>query len=249
MSYKLVIVQSDPTQLKRTANMFSLLGCNIASVSTDGSQIQSLVQQHQPDAVIMDAFLPHLNCDEIAAQLEENCSCLLVKIALSECRNDWMAARFYEQGGDFFLQLPLDYSFCLTRIQKANIYRKRLTEPIPNPARQCARKYLSHAGMPLLLKGFIYTQDAVEIAVENPTALNSLTRILYPSVANRHGVSDKSVERCIRTAIESMLRDGDIEYIYQHFGYAIRSESGKPKAGEFVSILTELVRKDLYLKF
>ena len=47
-----------------------------------------------------------------------------------------------------------------------------------------------------------YLRDAIMMSVDDKEMLNSITKILYPSIAKQHGTTPSRVERAIRHAIE-----------------------------------------------
>ena len=247
MSFKLIILQSDPLEAMNTAHQFIALGCTVAATGSDGRAAVSLVQQFQPDALLLDPYLIGRNCDEIVEELACTYPHPLVTMMISRTRNDRMADRFLGSGGDFFLLSPLDFDFCITRIEKTITLHKQQAVRPANPIRQCVKKYMLLMAMPPLLKGYDYIQDAVELVLQHPDYLRQLTGHLYPAIGEINRVSGLSVERCIRTALDRVFSNGDIDYLYEHFGHIVQADTGKPRPGDFVSVLTDMVKKDLSL--
>ena len=58
--------------------------------------------------------------------------------------------------------------------------------------------------------------------------LNSITKILYPTIAKRHQTTPSRVERAIRHAIEVAWSRGKMDTIDQLFGYTVSNGKGKP---------------------
>ena len=247
MHFKLVIVQASECELRRSAELFEAFGCDVVALGHTGEDALRLGRLFKPDALIMDAFLPGLNCDEVAEQLEQTVTQPMVKIAISNQRNDRLAEAFMNNGGDQFLLAPLDYSYTIRRIERYYTVRNHRAARYTTATREryCARKYQLRMKMPIAINGFVYIQDAVEIAHGRPQALQHVTRELYPAIGALHRVPPGCVERCIRTAIEQTFERGDMDFLYPHFGHAIRANTGKPTNSEFIAILTEMVREDL----
>ena len=247
MHFKLVIVQSSEQQAYRTAELFEAFGCEIVAVGRSGTDAIKLTQKYRPDALVMDAFLPGYNCDELVDILECQSVDHIVKIALSDEHNDRIAEDFLNNGGDLFLMQPLDYAYTVRRIEK---YRAiRLRQIAMNGAcsvvRNCTQKFQMRMKMPIAINGFVYLQDAVELGIEQPEALRNVTAVLYPAIAAQHRVPPACVERCIRTAIEQTFERGDMDFLYPHFGHAVRANTGKPTNSEFIAILTEMVKENI----
>ncbi len=247
MHMKLVIVQSSEQELRRSVELFEAFGCEVVAVGRTGADALELTRSHLPDALIMDAFLPTYNCDEIAEILERELYAPIVKIAISEKRNESLAESFLNNGGDLFLMLPLDYAYTVRRIEKYHAIRVRQIA-MNGPAsmiRSCTRKFQMRMKMPIAINGFLYIQDAVEIACKERGVLQQVVAELYPAIAARYRVPPACVERCIRTAVEKTFERGDMDFLYPHFGHAIRANTGKPTNSEFIAILTEMVRENL----
>lgn len=249
LPYTIVIIQSDSADAKATASGFIAAGCTVAAMDTDGRNALSLVEQHHPDAIVLDLFLPGRNADEIAELLQEQYTGFLVKIAISPYKCDPISSRFMDSGGDFFLPTPLDYPHTVTRISKALSFHKRRSEINKNPVRQCVWKYLLNISLSLSSNGFVYLQDAVELAIENPGLLRDLTHGLYETIAQRRNSNGPSVERCIRASLDEAFAIGDPELLYKVYGPIINPLTGRPKPGNFIILLTKMVCDDLLIEF
>ena len=69
--------------------------------------------------------------------------------------------------------------------------------------KQKIQKLLLEMGFSPNLSGFEYLTDAIEMVVENNASLKGITTLIYPAIAKKNFVSDKSVERAIRYSIEN----------------------------------------------
>lgn len=244
-----MIIQSDTVDRATTADGFTLAGCKVVATDSDGRNALALVQQHQPDALILDLFLNGRNADEIAELLQEKYSAPLVKIALCHYKCDRLSSRFMDNGGDYFHTTPLDFPHTVKQIGKLLSHQKRQAALPHNPIRQCVWKYLMDNSFSLSANGFSYLQDAVEFSVENPALLRDLTHGLYETIAYRHHSNGPSVERCIRSALDEAFTIGDPERLYQQFGAIINPATGRPKPGNFIILLTKMVCTDLAIEF
>ncbi len=74
-------------------------------------------------------------------------------------------------------------------------------------------------GVPAGIKGFTYIVDAVQIFDERGTNI-SITKELYPAIAERSGTTPQSVERAIRHAF-GIVRShkGDAKVIEKYIGF------------------------------
>ena len=77
------------------------------------------------------------------------------------------------------------------------------------------------------------------MAIETPEIVNSITKKLYPSIAERFETSASKVERAIRHAIEVAWNRGKIENINSVFGVKVYSNNEKPTNGEFIALVAD----------
>ena len=66
-------------------------------------------------------------------------------------------------------------------------------------------------GVPAHLKGYHYLRDAILLSGRDMEVVNSVTKLLYPTIAKRFKTTDQKVERAIRNAIEVSWTRGNVE--------------------------------------
>ena len=101
-------------------------------------------------------------------------------------------------------------------------------------------KFVQKLGIRQNLKGYHLLIKAILLAIKSPELLKSLTKGLYPKVANDYGSNVKAVERNMRKAIESAY-EYDPERIKSAFYYNVN----KPFISEVLSIAVESIRCEL----
>ena len=72
--------------------------------------------------------------------------------------------------------------------------------------------------------------------------INSVTKILDPSVAKQYKTTSSRVERAIRHAIEVAWDRGDVDTLNSYFGYTIQTSRGKPTNSEFIAMIADNLR-------
>lgn len=72
--------------------------------------------------------------------------------------------------------------------------------------------------------------------------INSVTKVLYPTVAKKYQTTTSRVERAIRHAIEVAWDRGDVETLNSYFGYTIQNNRGKPTNSEFIAMIADNLR-------
>ena len=97
-------------------------------------------------------------------------------------------------------------------------------------------------GVPAHIKGYQYLREAIMMSVEDIEMLNSITKILYPTIAKRFQTTPSRVERAIRHAIEVAWSRGKMETLDALFGYTINTGKGKPTNSEFIALIADKIR-------
>ena len=80
------------------------------------------------------------------------------------------------------------------------------------------------------------------MTINNTEVINSVTKILYPTVAKQYGTTSSRVERAIRHAIEVAWDRGDLDVLNSFFGYTVQNSRGKPTNSEFIAMIADNLR-------
>jgi two-component system response regulator (stage 0 sporulation protein A) len=80
------------------------------------------------------------------------------------------------------------------------------------------------------------------MTIEDNDIINSVTKVLYPTVAKKYGTTTSRVERAIRHAIEVAWDRGDVDTLNSYFGYTIQNSRGKPTNSEFIAMIADNLR-------
>ena len=97
-------------------------------------------------------------------------------------------------------------------------------------------------GVPAHIKGYQYLREAIMMSVQDIEMLNSITKILYPTIAKKYQTTPSRVERAIRHAIEVAWSRGRMETLDALFGYTINTGKGKPTNSEFIAPIADKIR-------
>ncbi len=97
-------------------------------------------------------------------------------------------------------------------------------------------------GVPAHIKGYQYLRTAILLTVKDSDIINSVTKVLYPSVAKKYSTTTSRVERAIRHAIEVAWDRGDVDTLNSYFGYTIQNNRGKPTNSEFIAMIADNLR-------
>lgn len=104
-------------------------------------------------------------------------------------------------------------------------------------------RMLHEIGVPAHLKGYQFLREAIMLGIKDTSILDSITKILYPTVARKFQTTPSRVERAIRHAVETAwVRVGDVKYLEKYFGFSVDPNKGKPTNSEFIATLVDWIR-------
>ena len=137
------------------------------------------------------------------------------------------------------LRAHIDTLIKLRRGEKVTSY-ERLSD-LPDMEAQVT-KIIHQIGVPAHIKGYQYLRSAILMAIDDDEVINSVTKVLYPSVAKKYQTTTSRVERAIRHAIEVAWDRGDVDTLNSYFGYTIQNSRGKPTNSEFIAMIADNLR-------
>lgn len=109
-------------------------------------------------------------------------------------------------------------------------------------------RIIHQIGVPAHIKGYQYLRTAILMTISDNEIINSVTKVLYPSVAKKYQTTTSRVERAIRHAIEVAWDRGDIDTLNSYFGYTIQNSRGKPTNSEFIAMIADNLRLKYKIK-
>ena len=125
--------------------------------------------------------------------------------------------------------------------RKVNAYEK-YQEPVERDLEADVTNIIHEIGVPAHIKGYQYLREAIMMSVNDIEMLNSITKILYPTIAKQYQTTPSRVERAIRHAIEVAWSRGKMDTIDELFGYTINNGKGKPTNSEFIALIADKIR-------
>lgn len=107
---------------------------------------------------------------------------------------------------------------------------------------------LDQIGIPAHLSGYEYLKYVFMESVNNPEICASITKIVYPKVAECYGTTPSRVERAIRHAIERATDYGDPEIMNKWIGNGVSPDKGKPTNTQFIRAISNKLRLHIRLE-
>ncbi|MCI5970935.1 MAG: sporulation transcription factor Spo0A [Oscillospiraceae bacterium] len=252
-----VVVADDNKEFCRTMREY-FAACEdieLIGVAFDGKEAYEMVLQTKPDVLLTDVVMPNL--DGLGVLSKINNSPELAKkpnvIVISAIGNDKIIRSAMNLGAKYYIIKPADLSVIADRVRefKENMSMFKSVK-IPNKSQDGSfdlemgvTAIIQKIGVPAHIKGYQYMRDAIIMVIKDMDAINSVTKILYPTVAKKYNTTSSRVERAIRHAIEVAWDRGDPEVLDEMFGYTILSSKGKPTNSEFIAMISDKLRLEL----
>lgn len=100
-------------------------------------------------------------------------------------------------------------------------------------------------GISAHLQGYLYLKEAIKLAIKEPQCINSVTKIMYPKIAEKCSTTACRVERGIRHALETSFTKGKMIRLNGILGLDVLTEGEKPTNSEFVALLADIINLEL----
>lgn len=220
----------------------------IDKVSNGADAINNL-EKNNYDLLVVDLVLPEIDGFEViekAKQINKN----IKIVVLSALSSDTFIKKTMALGVDYYMLKPVNFDILAKRVDNLfeNEAQNNLFISKADTEKEIEEKITNifiTVGIPAHIKGYQFLREAIKLAMENPDIINSITKRLYPSIAERFSTSASKVERAIRHAIEVAWNRGKIENINSIFGLTVYSNNEKPTNGEFIALVADKMLLDV----
>lgn len=229
----------------------------LAGVIPDGSLVADGILRLRPDILLLELMLP--GCDGISiirnlkgAQNQGWLPVFPITVVLSAIISEPNTYLLRDAGIDYYMVKPVPPLSVLERLRDL---RTALHRPVSLPSTPFGNRstpfetddiacdltsLLIDIGIPASLSGYTYLREAIRMVIDNGIAPDGmLSKQIYPALAKRHGKSVASVEKAIRTAIETAWIRGRTDLLDQLFGYTVSAQRGKPTNTEFIAMIAD----------
>jgi two-component system response regulator (stage 0 sporulation protein A) len=216
----------------------------LTGIAHNGHETLQLIREQEPDIVVLDIIMPHLDGLGVLERLAEWESRPKI-VVLTTLGQEAVTIRSLELGADYYILKPFDLEVLGNRLrQLANGQSFSPSSPVVRNRNMDVEvtKILHQMGIPAHIKGYQYLREAILLVIEDMNLLGAVTKELYPMIARKYMTTPSRVERAIRHAIELAWDRGNVEMMTKFFGYTINMERGKPTNSEFIAMVADKLR-------
>lgn len=229
----------------------------VVGKAKNGEEAYEIIKNKEPDVVLLDIIMPKLDGLSVMSKVNNDKS---IKkhpafVVLSAIGQEAITDDAFNLGANYYIMKPFDNEMVINRIKhiknsmgkkihenrKINAYESK-TEYIERNLESDVTNIIHEIGVPAHIKGYQYLRDAIIMSINDMDMLNSITKILYPSIAKKYQTTASRVERAIRHAIEVAWSRGKMDTIDALFGYTINTGKGKPTNSEFIALIADKIR-------
>ena len=223
----------------------------------NGEEICNIIREKEPDVVVLDMIIPKMDGLTVMEQCSHDHT---VKkqpafIVISAVGQERITEDAFNLGADYYIMKPFDNDMIINRIKSTRVLRgmnaveskkvgayEKKPSTKPEDLESKVTNIIHEIGVPAHIKGYQYLREAIIMSVNDIEMLNSITKILYPTIAKKYQTTASRVERAIRHAIEVAWSRGKMDTIDELFGYTINNGKGKPTNSEFIALIADRIR-------
>lgn len=209
----------------------------------DGESAVNKINTLKPDAVLLDLFLPKKDAISVMSNsYMKRPEFVVLSAPVSDC----LIGRLFESGASYYMVKPVSNDVVIDKI-RLSLKREQKSDRAFTKLdlESMVTKVIHEIGVPAHIKGYRYLRDSIMMTVNNMEIINSITKLLYPTVAKLYNTTPSRVERAIRHAIEVAWDRGEPDTLNRYFGYTIASGKGKPTNSEFIAMIADNLRIEL----
>lgn len=246
-----VIVADNSSEFgSKCQKVLSSYGMNVVLCEKDGAVLLEKTRTMNPDVVLADIFMPNIDLLGVMQHLSSSPKeTRPLVMAFSSYKTASLEAELLESGATYIFIKPFDFTMLAERIIRFSGWqsdsapvKKKDGIVTEHDLEIMVTDVLHQVGVPAHIKGYHYLREAILMSVKNREAVNSITKLLYPTVAKKYTTTSSRVERAIRHAIEVAWERGDLDVLNSIFGFTINNEKGKPTNSEFIAMIADNLR-------
>lgn len=236
-----ILADEDQNTLKDLVKEFTDDKHEVVASTTSGEELIELINKHNADVVVTDIVLQKCDGFKVMSAVEKTQSNIIIHSSLSI---DGFINKALSMGAKYYCIKPFDIQTLKERIEdivnpQAQQTKTFFNGKVNNQIEEKITNIFITVGIPAHIKGYQFLREAIKLAIANPEIINSITKKLYPTIAEKYDTSASKVERAIRHAIEVAWNRGKIENINNLFGLKVYSSNEKPTNGEFIALVAD----------
>ena len=245
---RVLVADSNSDFRNQCVQSLKRLDIEVVAEAADGQEAFAKIARTKPNVVISDLYLGKIDGVGIIRSAKKQMpDDFPAFIMLASFTSQNLFEECCEAGAAYCMLKPIDFNALADRIKRlADKTRRRGGAKVPGreegDLEAQVTKIIHQIGVPAHIKGYQYLRTAIIMAINDTEVINSVTKVLYPTVAKQYGTTSSRVERAIRHAIEVAWDRGDLDVLNSFFGYTVQNSRGKPTNSEFIAMIADNLR-------
>lgn len=241
---KILICDDSADYGVRLASGLRELGAFAYTRKKDSETIVKTILSEKPDIVVSELSLNDSDAIGIMQRIKTIISQCPQFIVIMDFENSFVERQILETGADLVLAKPVEVNVLYDAIRVLAV--KKVTSD-SDEAEVLVTNLIRSLGIPAHIKGYRYIRTAILECIKNRGLLDSMTKQLYPLIADIYKTTSSRVERAIRHAIESAWFRCDKEIMKLFLGYNADEYNIRPTNSEFIALAADRIH--LHLRF
>lgn len=256
MDSRIKVVVADDNDMVRLMIVDSLTESpelTVVGEASDGLNAVTVIKNTHPDVVLLDLVMPKMDGIGVMEEINRDYGYEGKKpyfIIISAAGREEIVSQALQTGASYFFMKPFDGDALIKRIRMvcnedealpvAGFQSRGETKVVSTETRVI--NLLRKIGVPVKMVGYKYLKDAIEIALVDEESLMSVTKNIYPEIADRHDTSPGNVERNIRYVIEATWTRREDPQSEHMIARVFDDVTRKPTNSEFILLCSEFIR-------
>lgn len=226
-----IVASALPEEAKALSSALIDAGFSEVICVSDGLSAIRQAQAKLTDVIIADAVLPVLDGNALARRIYEVPLNVYPAVVLLAAKGMCLKT------AECTLEKPVNVDELMKAVDSLRAERRT----IPDEKFVRAQQLMDLIGIPQHC-GREYLLRAVEIVWLDARLVKSLSKRVYPAVAEKFGADEKHVGRAMRHVIDAAWRGGEMEAQYEIFGDTIDARRGNPTLSEMIARIADILR-------
>ncbi|GEN84231.1 stage 0 sporulation protein A [Sporosarcina luteola] len=252
-----IAIADDNKELVKTMNSYFQQHPELEVIWTahNGKVCLSLLEENKPDLLLLDIIMPHLDGIAVLDTIKGNPDIADMHIImLTAFGQEDVMAQAGSLGASYFMLKPFEFERLVTQIFQIAGTQKQVKPTMQSTVGvedealtqraldNTITSIIKEIGVPAHIKGYAFLREAIQMVYTDNDLLGSVTKVLYPDIAEKYKTTPSRVERAIRHAIEVAWNRGNYDTISKIFGYTVHHLKSKPTNSEFIAMIADKIR-------
>lgn len=224
------------------------MGYNVTLVPRDGNKVLDGIKNIAPNVVVVESFMAQFDAIAVMKKVRHSMTVKPSFIVISGYDNKVIEKDILDNGASHYMLKPIDpHELCericaLSSCSDDNTISPDTSIAASDDLETIVTEVILNIGVPAHVKGYHYIRYSIMLCVKEQNLINSVTKVLYPTVAKQYDTTSSRVERAIRHAIEIAWDRGDVDVLNSYFGFTVNTSRGKPTNSEFIAMISDRLR-------